>query len=54
MVALAEGMSRFSDRWSDWGHWTEVFTLASAAAGELGDPGTLASQLNDLSWAQCL
>jgi tetratricopeptide (TPR) repeat protein len=44
-------MHWFSDRWSHWGHWTEVFRLASTAADELGDAGVLATQLNYLSWA---
>jgi tetratricopeptide (TPR) repeat protein/transcriptional regulator with XRE-family HTH domain len=51
VVAVAEAMHWFSDRWAHWGHWTEVFGLASAAAEELGDARATATQLNYLSWA---
>lgn len=51
VVAVAEAMHWFSDRWAHWGNWTEVFSLASVAAAELGDAAVTATQLNYLSWA---
>lgn len=51
VVEVAESMHWFSDRWMHAGFWREVFELSSAAAGELGDPGVQAAQLNYLSWA---
>jgi tetratricopeptide (TPR) repeat protein len=51
VVEVAEAMHWFSDRWSRWGHWTEVFRLASVAAAELGDARATATQLNYLSWS---
>ncbi len=51
VVAVAEAMHWFSDRWLHWGQWTEVFSLASSAAVELGDARATATQLNYLSWA---
>jgi tetratricopeptide (TPR) repeat protein len=51
VIAVAESMHWFSDRWAHWGHWTEVFALASNAADELGDAPTTATQLNYLSWS---
>ncbi|MBW8480741.1 ATP-binding protein [Actinomadura parmotrematis] len=47
----AEAMHWFSERWTHWGHWTEVFGLAAAAGRALGDPALEATHLNYLSWA---
>jgi transcriptional regulator with XRE-family HTH domain/tetratricopeptide (TPR) repeat protein len=52
VVEVAEAMHWFSDHWTYWGHWDEVFRLSSTAAAALGDPAEEARQLNYLSWAQ--
>ena len=51
VIAVAEAMHWFSDRWPHWGRWTEVFRLAATSAQELGDLGAAATQLNYVSWA---
>ncbi|MFI6291289.1 helix-turn-helix domain-containing protein [Nonomuraea sp. NPDC050790] len=51
VVEVAESMHWFSDQWTRWGHWREVFELSSAAARALGDPRLEAVHLNYLSWA---
>lgn len=51
VLAVAEAMHWFSDRWIHWGHWPRVFTLSSRAGLRLGDDGASATHLNYLSWA---
>ncbi|MCO1656778.1 ATP-binding protein [Pseudonocardia humida] len=51
VLAVAEAMHWFSDRWIHWGHWPRVFTLSSRAGLHLGDDGAAATHLNYLSWA---
>jgi len=51
VLAVAEAMHWFSDRWIHWGHWPRVFTLSSRAGLALGDDGAAATHLNYLSWA---
>ncbi|WP_214405868.1 ATP-binding protein [Pseudonocardia lacus] len=51
VLAVAEAMHWFSDRWTHWGHWPRVFTLSSRAGLRLRDDGAAATHLNYLSWA---
>ncbi|MEU2289182.1 helix-turn-helix domain-containing protein [Streptomyces sp. NPDC013178] len=51
VVEVAESLHWFSDQWVFWGHWTEVFATASAAAQALGDPLWEATHLNYHAWA---
>ncbi len=51
VIDVAEAMHWFSDKWTYWGHWHQVYALSSAAARALGDPGLEALHLNYLAWA---
>ncbi|XVV15797.1 ATP-binding protein [Actinoplanes sp. CA-131856] len=50
VLEAAEAMHWFSDFWSYWDGWEEVFTLGRDAARGLGDLGQEATQTNYLSW----
>ncbi|XVU28653.1 helix-turn-helix domain-containing protein [Actinoplanes sp. CA-054009] len=50
VLDAAEAMHWFSDFWSYWDGWEEVFTLGRDAARALGDLGQEATQTNYLSW----
>ncbi|MCC9311457.1 helix-turn-helix transcriptional regulator [Kitasatospora sp. RB6PN24] len=52
VVRTAESMHWFSDRWTYWGHWHEVFGLSRAAAHALGDHALEATHTSYLAWAQ--
>ncbi|MFF3510761.1 ATP-binding protein [Streptomyces sp. NPDC002573] len=54
VVEVAEALHWFSDQWIFWGHWPEVFSLATASAQALGDPLVEATQLNYHAWALLL
>jgi tetratricopeptide (TPR) repeat protein/transcriptional regulator with XRE-family HTH domain len=54
VIDVAEAMHWFSDKWSYWGHWHEVYGLSSAAAHALGDRGLEAAHLNYLAWAYAI
>ncbi|MFD7403478.1 helix-turn-helix domain-containing protein [Streptomyces sp. NPDC059866] len=51
VVETAYAMEWFCDLWVFWGHWPEVFRLASEAAAALDDPYMQAFHLNMCSWA---
>jgi tetratricopeptide (TPR) repeat protein/transcriptional regulator with XRE-family HTH domain len=51
VIDVAEAMHWFSDQWTYWGHWHQVYALSSAAARTLGDLGLEAVHLNYLAWA---
>ena len=51
VVAVADAMHWFSDRWTHWEHWLEVYRMSAASAEVLGDPRERAVHLNYLSWA---
>ncbi|SCG73136.1 NB-ARC domain-containing protein [Micromonospora echinaurantiaca] len=51
VMAVADAMHWFSDRWTHWEHWLEVFQLSAASAEVLGDPRDQAVHLNYVSWA---
>jgi tetratricopeptide (TPR) repeat protein len=51
VLAVADAMHWFSDRWIHWGHWPRVFQLSSRAGLALGDDTAAATHLNYLSWA---
>ncbi|MEU8515082.1 helix-turn-helix domain-containing protein [Kitasatospora sp. NPDC048722] len=51
VVRIAESMHWFSDRWTYWGHWHEVFGLSRAAAHALGDHALEATHASYLAWA---
>jgi tetratricopeptide (TPR) repeat protein/transcriptional regulator with XRE-family HTH domain len=54
VMAAANALHWFSDRWRHWEHWLEVFQLSAASAEALGDPRGQAVHLNYLSWAYTL
>ena len=54
VIEVAEAMHWFSDQWSYWGHWHQVYALSSAAAHALGDRGLEAVHLNYLAWAYAI
>ncbi|MGC4786737.1 ATP-binding protein [Micromonospora sp. DT178] len=51
VMAVADAMHWFSDRWTHWEHWLEVYQLSAASAEALGDPRGRAVHLNYVSWA---
>ncbi len=51
VVDVAEAMHWFSDRFTHWTHWTEVYRLSYEAAKELGDRSLTVVHLNYLAWA---
>jgi tetratricopeptide (TPR) repeat protein len=50
VVEVAGAMHWFSDRWTHWGHWREVFELSRDAARAMGDRRAEATHLNYLAW----
>ncbi len=50
VVEVADSMHWFSERWTFWPHWEQVFELARAAASELGDQAAEATHLGYLAW----
>lgn len=52
VVQVAGALHRFSNHWVPWRHWDTVFTMARAAARELGDRAQEAAQVNHLAWAE--
>jgi transcriptional regulator with XRE-family HTH domain/tetratricopeptide (TPR) repeat protein len=52
VVEVAEAMHWFSDRWTHWPHWSEVYGRSAAAARALGDRRLEAVHLNYLAWAR--
>ncbi|MDN3312003.1 helix-turn-helix domain-containing protein [Microbacterium oryzae] len=46
----AAGIRWFGDRWLEWGHWNDFFTLFAAAAEALGDVRTQADALGDVAY----
>jgi tetratricopeptide (TPR) repeat protein/transcriptional regulator with XRE-family HTH domain len=51
VMAVADAMHWFSDRWTHWEHWLEVYRTSAAAAEALGDRRGQAVHLNYVSWA---
>ncbi|MGI5521480.1 helix-turn-helix domain-containing protein [Micromonospora sp. CA-259024] len=51
VMAVADAMHWFSDRWTHWEHWLEVYQMSAASAEALGDPRGHAVHLNYVSWA---
>ncbi len=51
VVEVAESLHWFSDLWTYWGHWHDVYAAAAAAAEALGDDTLLATHLGYLAWA---
>jgi transcriptional regulator with XRE-family HTH domain/tetratricopeptide (TPR) repeat protein len=51
VLEVADAMHWFSDRWTHWRHWHEVYALSRAAAQALGDGRQEAVHLNYLAWA---
>ncbi|MBM9506867.1 ATP-binding protein [Actinacidiphila acididurans] len=51
VVEVAEALHWFSDHWTFWGHWPEVFSTAADSAQALGDPLLEATHLNYHAWA---
>lgn len=54
VVDVADSLHWFSDRWTDWGHWHELFALSAAAAQALGDARLEGIHLGYLAWAQIM
>lgn len=51
VMAVADAMHWFSDRWTHWENWLEVYQSSAASAEALGDPRGRAVHLNYVSWA---
>ncbi|BCJ68674.1 ATP-binding protein [Polymorphospora rubra] len=51
VVDVAEAMHWFSDRWTGWANWIDVYTLSREAARHLGDPRLQLTHVNYLAWA---
>ncbi|WP_341716223.1 helix-turn-helix transcriptional regulator [Micromonospora sp. FIMYZ51] len=51
VLAVADAMHWFSDRWVHWEHWLAVYQMSADSAEALGDPRERAIHLNYLSWA---
>jgi transcriptional regulator with XRE-family HTH domain/tetratricopeptide (TPR) repeat protein len=52
VVEVADALHWFSELWTEWGHWQQLFTLAVVSARALGDPRLEAMHLGYLVWAQ--
>lgn len=52
VVDVADSLHWFSDRWSDWGRWRDLFALSVAAARALGDARLEGVHLGYLAWAE--
>ncbi|SCL37030.1 Tetratricopeptide repeat-containing protein [Micromonospora pallida] len=50
VMTVADAMHWFSDRWTHWGNWLEVYQMSAASAEALGDPRNQAVHLNYVSW----
>ncbi|WP_203919135.1 ATP-binding protein [Rugosimonospora africana] len=51
VMAVADAMHWFSDRWRHWQPWIEVFQMSAASAEAIGDRRGQAVHLNYVSWA---
>lgn len=51
VMAAADALHWFSDRWRHWELWLEVFQMSAASAEALGDRRGQAVHLNYVSWA---
>jgi transcriptional regulator with XRE-family HTH domain/tetratricopeptide (TPR) repeat protein len=52
VTEVADALHWFSDLWTTWGHWPEVFARSARAAGALGDDRLVAVHEGYLAWAQ--
>jgi transcriptional regulator with XRE-family HTH domain len=52
VVEVADALHWFSELWTEWGHWQELFELSVDSARALGDPRLEAKHLGYLVWAQ--
>ncbi|WP_221321457.1 helix-turn-helix domain-containing protein [Actinoplanes sp. L3-i22] len=50
VIDVAEAVHWFSDNWSFWPHWEDVYTLSAQAARRLGDDRLQAVHLGYLAW----
>jgi len=51
VVDVADSLHWFSEVWTDWGQWRQLFALAVASARALDDPRLEAMHLGYLVWA---
>ncbi|MGN7223778.1 AAA family ATPase [Curtobacterium flaccumfaciens] len=54
VVDVADSLHWFSDRWSDWGRWRDLFALSVTAARALGDARLEGVHLGYLAWAELI
>ena len=52
VVEVADALHWFSELWTEWGHWQQLFTLSVISARALGDSRLEAMHLGYLVWAQ--
>jgi transcriptional regulator with XRE-family HTH domain len=52
IVEVADALHWFSELWTEWGHWQQLYTLGVVSARALGDPRLEAMHLRYLAWAQ--
>lgn len=54
VVDVADSLHWFSDRWSDWGRWRDLFALSVTAAQALGDARLEGVHLGYVAWAEMI
>jgi len=52
VVEVADALHWFSELWTEWGHWQQLFEMAVVSARALGDTRLEAMHLGYLVWAQ--
>jgi transcriptional regulator with XRE-family HTH domain/tetratricopeptide (TPR) repeat protein len=52
VLDVADALHWYSDLWSQWGHWRDLFTLSAASAVRSGDRRLEAMHLGYVAWAE--
>lgn len=52
VLDVADALHWYSDLWSQWGHWRDLFAIATASARRLGDRRLEAVHLGYVAWAE--
>ncbi|ROP65442.1 helix-turn-helix domain-containing protein [Curtobacterium sp. PhB115] len=52
VLDVADALHWYSDLWSQWGHWRDLFALAVDSARAVGDPRLEAVHLGYRAWAE--
>lgn len=54
VLLVADSLHWFSDLWSAWGHWHELFCTSASSAAVLGDALAEATHLGYVTWADII